>query len=278
MVLPSGAVLFATIVRRFATMHRKIIITAIAGVYYLCSAYALYIFGAEILLTSVVLFGIPAYFLARFSMAPTPVLVSVTLLGVSLAFVLEGVAHTSGLWYTVGVDELRIFSLVPFEALVAMVLQVLFLSLVYEALFDDGVYTSLSAYKRYNVFGGIMVGVLLAVFAYSLLDTVLVGSDIYMLLNGALLGVCFISLALYRAFTIQFLDRLVFFTGVAMIPLMVNLGISVVNVHKVFANYNEYAYTFLFLGEIIPLEEVVLALTIPFFVATIYEIYLDNTA
>ncbi len=259
-------------------MHRKLIITAVASVYYVLSSYALYLFGAEILLTSLVLFGIPAYALAKFSLAPTPVLVSIILLGTGLSLLLEATAHVYGLWYTVGVDELRIFSIVPIEALGAMVLQVLFLSLVYEALFDDGVYTTQSARKRYGVFSLLAIGVFFFIFIHSLINDRIFGSASYIWLNLSLLGACFISLAVYRVFTIQFLDRLVYFVGVAMIPLVINLGISVANVHKVFANYNEYAYTFSFMGEMVPLEEVILVMTIPFFVATMYEIYLDNNA
>ena len=259
------------------TLHRTLIISIVFCVYYVLAWYGLYVFGAEILLTSLVLFGVPAYALARFSSAPTSVLISVILLGASLALFLEGIAHVYGLWYTVGVDELRIFGLIPIEALVATTLQVVFLALVYESMFDDGVYTEQSSRTRMAAFGILLGTVAVLIALESVIDTRFMESP-YQWLISALLLSCFLSLVTYRSLTVRFLDRLIYFTMVAAIPLGINLMLAITNVHKVFANLNEYSYTYTLFASSVPLEELLLALTMPLLVATVYEIYLDDVA
>lgn len=259
------------------TSHRTLILSFVAFLYYALAWYGLYMFGAEILLTSLVLFGIPAYALARFSSAPTAVLISVILLGGSLAFLLESIAHTYGLWYTVGVDSARLFGLIPFEAVVATSLQVLFLALAYEAMFDDGVYTERSARLRFSAFVVLLATLTLFVALEAYIDTRFMESP-YQWLISALLLACFLSLMAYRSLTIRFLDRLVLFTMLAALPLSINLALAISNVHKVFANLHSYAYTYNLWGSALPLEELLLALTMPLLVATVYEIYLDDIA
>ncbi len=257
------------------TYHRTLVISVVAVLYYALAWYGLHAFGAEILLTALVLFGVPAYALARFSSAPSTVLVSVTLFGATLAFLMESIAHTYGLWYTIGVDATRMFGLVPVEAVAATTLQVLCLALLYEAMFDDGVYTMRSSHTRFVAFGVLAGTVALLVLFEAYLDTRLIDSPYQWLISCFVLA-CFLSLLAYRSLTVRFLDRLVYFTLAAAIPLSINLMLAVSNVHKVFANVHEYAYSYFLFSSTIPLEEFLLALTMPLLVATVYEIYLDD--
>jgi hypothetical protein len=60
------------------------------------------------------------------------------------------------------------------------------------------------------------------------------------------------------------------------LPLCANLILAVANNHKIFAYVNDYLFTFTIGGNLVPLEEIVLAFVMPFFVATFYELYLDD--
>ena len=56
----------------------------------------------------------------------------------------------------------------------------------------------------------------------------------------------------------------------------IGLWLSVTNVHKVFANSTAYLGEISLFGVVVPLEEVVLLFMLPLFVATVYELYLDD--
>jgi hypothetical protein len=48
------------------------------------------------------------------------------------------------------------------------------------------------------------------------------------------------------------------------------------NTQKLFAYEHDYLYSFRVFGNLVPIEEVVLMLILPMFVAVFYEIYLDD--
>ena len=91
------------------------------ALYYALGTYALYIFDAGLLISSLILFGIPALTLSHFTLAPPAVLVSIALLGSGVAVLFEGTAHIYGLWYSIGVNEARLFDLIPVEMLLATI-------------------------------------------------------------------------------------------------------------------------------------------------------------
>lgn len=259
-------------------MHRVLILILAGGLYYGVASYALISFNAGILFSALVLFGIPAYALARFSLAPTPVLLAVTLLGAALALLLESAAHIYGLWLSVGANETRLFSLVSIEMVIATILQVLFLVLLYETLFDDGRYSTLRSHKRWSLFGLFALAVvgLVAMHVY-VFDTWLF-NHAYLWLIGILLASGVSILIAHRRHIVLFLDRFVVFASVAALPLMVSLWVSVTNVHKVFALDSAYIHNLSIGSEAVPLEELLLAVVIPFLVAVVYEVYLDDQA
>jgi hypothetical protein len=257
-------------------MHRNVIIGVVGVVYYVLSCFALSIFEAGILSTALILFALPAYVLARYSEAPGNVIISVLTLGTGIAFILEGIAHIYGIWYAVGVDELRIFGLIPVEMLFASIIQTLFLCLLYELIFDDGVYTEKQPHVRFAAFGIFAVSVLALVGIHQYLLNGIFFTHSYVWILGILVASSLAALAVNRALTIRFFDRIALFTVVAFLPLCANLILAVVNNHKIFAYVNDYLYTFTIAGNSVPLEEIVLAFVMPFFVATFYELYLDD--
>jgi len=257
-------------------LHRKVLLLSIAGVYYALSAYALYAFNAGSLITTLVLFGLPAYLFARFSAVPFPVIVAVVTLGGGIAALLEGVAHIYGMWYSLGVDELRLFGLIPIEVLFSTIVQTLFLALLYELVFDDGVYTTSSARVRFTAFGIFSISVLALIALHHYLFKFIFLSHSYVWVLGIIVAATVAALAVHKALSLRFFDRLAGFTLIACIPLLINLVLSVTNTHKVFAHVNDYLYSFYLFGDVIPLEEVLLMLALPLFVATFYEMYLDD--
>ena len=80
-------------------MHRWIAIFSFAIVYYALAWYGLYVFDAGLVVTGLFLYGVPAFLLAHYSYAPTPVILSVACLGLGLGVILESTAHIYGLWY-----------------------------------------------------------------------------------------------------------------------------------------------------------------------------------
>ena len=257
-------------------MHRKLILLSILALYYALGTYALYVFDAGLLVSSLVLFGVPALALSHFTLAPPAVLVSITLLGAGIAILFEGIAHIYGLWYSIGITEARIFGLIPIEMLIGTTLQVVFLALLYEVFFDDGVYTPRSAWHRMTFFGVFGVGVLvLLAMHHFLLDGLFLPYS-YLWIIGSIIASALAALALHRDLNIAFFDKIIDFSLVASIPLGISLWISSINVHKVFAHTTEYLFSFSFYGQMVPIEEIVLLVALPFFVGTVYEMYLDD--
>lgn len=257
-------------------IHRRLVLLALSAVYYCLAIFALLIFEAQVLVSSVVLFGIPAYALARFSLAPLSVIAVVALVGAGVGVLLEALAHIYGLWYTAGVNVVKLFGIIPIEGVLAMTLQIVFLTLVYETMFDDGVYNLRSVHRRIGLFVGAGIGLVALAGVSIALRNVFFVESVYLWLLTALAFTCFVILYVYRAFSVQLLDRIILFTLIAIGPLLGALLIAVVNVQKVFAFTGEYVYSFSVLGETIPLEEVLLLLILPLLVATVYELYLDD--
>lgn len=257
-------------------MHRNVLLVAIGVLYYSLTTYGLLVFGSGLLTTSFFLFGLPAYALARYSAAPSAVLVSVMVFGAGMAVLLEGIAHIYGIWYTVGVDELRLFGIIPLEVIATSITQTLFLALLYELIFDDGEYSEAHISTRLTAFSifSLSVLILVGLHEYLFKDVFVSHSYIWMLIT--LVGSTLATLAITDSLSLRFFDRLVHFTLVASVPLLLALCVAVANTQKVFAYANDYLYTFSLFGTMVPVEEILLTLAIPLFVATFYEVYLDD--
>jgi hypothetical protein len=257
-------------------MHRYIVLCVVGALYYGLCAFGLSTFDIGSLGTALVLYGFPAYFLARYSAAPTSVLVSVVTFGLGLTLLLEGIAHAYGIWYAVGVEELRLFGLIPLEIVVIGILQTLFLALLYELIFDNGEYSESPARHRFLSFVVFTVGVLGLLALHTFVLEYLFFSNSYLWIVGILLMCSLATLATLRALSFAFWDKLLLFSAVSFVPLFTSLTIAVANTHKVFAHTGEYLYSFTLFGTTVPLEELLLMLALPVFIATFYELYLDD--
>ena len=258
------------------SMHRTILLTVTILLYYGLSTWALYLFNAGLLVTALVYYGLPALVLAQFTLAPTAVLLSVAFLGGGLSLLLQGVAHIYGLWYVPGVDTLRLFGLVPLEQVAATVLESIFLVLLYEVFFDDGQYTVRSAWHRmvFFVFFFVAVLVLLGLHQFILGGVFVNYSFVWVvgILVASVLGL----LAMHRSLSIRFFDRITDFAVVAAIPLGLALFVGIHSVSIVFGQNPQYLATVWYFGETVPIEMLALLFVVPFFIGTVYEVYLDD--
>ncbi len=257
-------------------VHRSLLVGAGIVMYYALAGYGLYLFDAGLLVTQLWLFALPALVLARLTMAPSAVLVSVGVFGLGLGVLLEGIAHIYGLWYTLGVTELRLFGALPFEALVALLAQSLFLVLLYEALFDDASYTVRSARERLAAFAVFAVGAIGLIALHAIVVQGWPLSYSYLWLIGIFVAAAFAALSVQKNVTVTLVDKLIDFSLVAALPLALSLWLAVVNVHKVFAHTNEYIGTLNLFGAVVPLEEIILLFALPLLLAVVYEVYLDD--
>ncbi len=257
---------------------RWILLVALAVGYYVPAWLGLFLIDAGIVATSVILFGIPAIMLARFSAAPPGVLISVAALGLGISIMLEGIAHIYGLWYTIGVEEWRLFGLVPLEVMIATILEVLFLVLLYELLFDDRSYQPLAARARFGAIAVFGVGFTLLLGLYQWLDFSLFFTHSFLAVLLIAFTCTIAALSIHHVYSVQFVDRLVYFTSVGMLPGLIALMLSLSNTHKVYANTPDYLFSFSLYNAYVPLEAVLLVVLLPFFVATAYELYLDDRA
>lgn len=257
-------------------MHRKIIMLFVAFLYYALAAVTLYNFDFGLIVTSIVLFGLPAFALAHYSSAPPAVVVSVMTFGAGIAILFEGIAHIYGIWYTIGVEEFRLFGLIPLEVIVTSTVQTLFLALLYELIFDDGQYSVSTARSRFISFGVFGIGALLLVALHEYVLKGVFFTHSYLWMLGILVASSLSILSVHKLLTLRFFDRLLAFSLFSYIPLLISLFLAVSNTHKVFAYTQDYLFTFTIFGNNVPIEELLLVAVLPLFVATMYELYLDD--
>ncbi len=258
--------------------HRNLVLFSVLLSYYVISLWTLMTFDAGLLVTAVVLYGVPSVALAHFSVAPLAMVLSVGTLGAGLAFILEGAAHLFGLWYSLGISELRVAGLVPLEMVVATTLQVLFFALLYEVLFDDGIYTKTSLKTRFTAFLVFLVSAIGLVLLHTVLLWGWYVEYAFVWLVAIFVAAAFAALMLYRKATVLLLDRLVDFAFIAVVPSGIGLWLAVHNVHKVYALTDGYIGEVLIFGQMLPVEEILLLFTLPFLTALLYELYLDDRA
>lgn len=259
-----------------ATMHRWIIISLITVLYYAIAWYGLALFDAGLVTTAAILFGFPSILFVRYTLAPAPVLIAVTVFGIGITLLLEGIAAMHGLWSVVGYDSARIFGIVQTEVLIASTMYILFLVLLYEFIFDDGVYTVRNARTRFGAIAVFAVGVLTLLYLHAHVFPGIYFNHAYLWVVAIFIGSSVAALGVYRAYSVQFFDRLLHFSCIGAVPSFIALSLAAHNQQKVFENMHEYLFTVSVFGSTIPFEELLLAFAIPFFVATIYELYLDD--
>lgn len=256
--------------------HRNLVVALMWFLYYGLAAYSLHVFEAGLLISNLVLFGLPALLLIHFTVAPSQVLVAATAFGFGLGVLLEGVAGLYGLWYNTSASSLQLFSVLAPETVLVLTLQVLFLVIIYEVLFDDIEYTLRRARERLAFFMVFAVAALGLITLHYLLAPTWQLSYSYLWVVGSLVFSALAVLSLHKRLSVRLFDKAIDFSLAAVLPLGLSLWLMLENGLKVFPAETDYLARIYFFGHTIPLEEVVLLFTLPFLVAIVYEMYLDD--
>jgi hypothetical protein len=200
----------------------------------------------------------------------------IVLLSVALTAFIQVFAYLNGLWYEIGPTHLRVFSLVPVEAFAASFVQILYFVVIYEYFFDDRASSqSVGKRKWHPVLIGTLTLTSLA-FAYLSLFSGIFFSYPYAILL-VLLGLLAISALAFAHRSWQRVLRKTALFALAALPLsLVYQFVLLENELRFFANLNEYLAVFSIFGHSIPLEELLLSLLIPYWVAMLYELYIDD--
>lgn len=256
-------------------MHRNVIFTFILIVYCIVATVGLTQFGAGLYASLLLLLGIPIITLIRYSAAPSPVIATVTLFGVGLSLLLEGAAYAYGLWYMPSAVDAALFGWLTFGMVVLTTLKALFLVLFYELLFDDGFYRVANARERLIEFGLFAVGAVLIIGVLNVMFNALDTSRAYYWLTIALLLSSVAMLLVRRALKLRLVNKIATFVGVAAIPMLCVEWLLVANDFKIVTT-SDNLVSLPFSGVALPLGEFLLALALPAFVITVYELYLDD--
>ncbi len=257
------------------TMHRNVIFTFSLLIYFVVVATGLNVFDVSIFTAAAILLGVPVYFLGRFSAAPPAMIATITGFAAGLALILEGAAHIYGLWFIEGVPALRLFSIVPVEIIFVTILKVLFLVLLYELLFDDGFYSERKARLRFVEFGVFALGAVVLLGIHKYLFSSMSYPTAYYWIVVTLLTSSVAMLSLKQTLTLRLFKKIAVFVAVAALPLLCFEVLSVANGYKTILTAI-HPVMIPFAGVSIPLGEILLAFSIPGFIATVYELYLDD--
>ena len=257
-------------------MHRNVVFTFGLIVYFVVVTIALTNFDVGLFTSAIILLGLPTFLLARFSAAPSVLLLAVTCFAVGMAFLLEGAAYAYGLWYTSSSVGVEIMGFLSLEIFLITLMKIIFLVLFYELLFDDGLYSLSKARNNFVEFGvfGISAAVLVGVI--SLLFDNFNDSNAYYWITIILLLSSLAMLSLRQALTLRLINKIVHFVGVAMIPMLCIELLIVSGGHKVIIPML-YTFSFPFTNTSLSIPDFLLAISIPAFVIVVYELYLDDS-
>lgn len=185
-------------------------------------------------------------------------------------------AYVNGIWFETSASELRLFGLVPVEALFAAFMHIFYFIVMYEYFFDDR--QTESVVKHRSVY----LITMLSVFAFALSYVYLFSSIILtnafawlVLMTFALIGFGVILLYHNRVLLIK---RLSLF-ALSVLPLsLLYEFVALANSYRFFANTNEYLYSLTVFGQALPLEELLFIAALPVAVALFYELFFDDEA
>ncbi len=257
-------------------MYARLLFVCFLTLYTLCTAFVLVWSDASFLVITALLLGGPLIVVwnrLHLQSHLIPLITTFTLLGTAL---MQLYAYKSGLWYELSPLSYSVFGGAPFEAYLFSVLHILYLILLYEYFFDDG----LSAKRtKISARGLSIVGIVYSLILGMLyLDpTVLVNYPFAFLL--AFISSLFALIILVnKTVPSAALFKKAGVFALSTFPLsLIYEWVMVENGIRIFANLNEYIGYVTWNRNIVPLEEVVLLLIIPFGVVMIYEMFIDDS-
>jgi hypothetical protein len=233
-------------------------------------------FGANILVTLFFLSVIPLVVLWRMERLESRLLLWLLLISFVGTVLFGATGYINGIWYELSPSGVRVFDLIPIEAFLASFIHWLYFIVVYEYFFDD----KESSSQKTNWFNQVVIAgsavVLGLGLTYVYLFSNLILTNAFALLVLALGGVAVVALALARSFVSSLLAKTALFS-LAVFPIsLIYEYVSLSNNIRFFANANEYIYSFTLWDQLVPLEELLFLLLLPFVMALVYELYADD--
>lgn len=257
-------------------MKNKWFFLLFLSLYTLCTALILVWAGASFLVITGVLFSAPIFVLwnrLQLQSHLVPLVATFTLLTTAM---IQIYAYKSGLWYELSPLALPVFGGAPFETYLFSVLHILYLILLYEYFFDDG-----HSVKRTKISarGLAMVGV-----GYAVIIGIIYTNPIILVSYPFAFLLAFISslfavvILVRQTMPTPALFKKAFLFALATLPLsLVYEWIMIENGIRLFANANEYLAYFEINRHVIPIEELLLVLIIPFGLVMLYEMFIDDS-
>jgi hypothetical protein len=230
---------------------------------------------ASFLLVTALLFGAPIFVLWNRLYLKShliPLLATFTLLGTALV---QLYAYKSGLWYELSPLALPVFGGAPLETYLFSVVHILYLVLLYEYFFDDGQSVKQTKVSARSLAG---LGVVYAVVLGALyLDPVLFVTYPFAFLLAFMSSLFALTILVRKTIPDLALFKKAGLFSLATFPLsIVNEWILIENDIRLFANTNEYLGYIEWNRNIIPYEELLLLLLIPFGLVVLYEMFIDD--
>jgi len=258
-------------------MHRNVIFTFGFIIYFMVMAFALLQFGFGIVSAAVLMLGVPIYTLAHYSAAPRAMIITVSCFAIGMGLLLEGLGHMYGLWSLASEAGTTLPGGLTLEVIIITAFKVLFLILFYELLFDDGEYSIAEARSRLAEFGLFTSGAIVLVSVFYIFYDRFSMAGTYYWLTIILLLSSVAMLTVQQVLTPRLINKILVFAAVAVIPMLCIEYLLLGSGHKVITTLLHPVNLPLFAGPI-PLGELLMAFSVPVFVSTIYELYLDDRA
>jgi hypothetical protein len=226
-------------------------------------------------ISMIVLLGVPLIVLASYErLRVAPVVVGTIIFGTGI-LLLDAVAHQTGSWYVLSPYSWRLFGLISIESMVFTTGLVWYYIVLYEYFFDDLASTELVTKQRQwlplyalPLGVGIALVAMLSVFVVTFAFAWLLGVLAAIVIGCAMIG------AQRSVFGIA--KRAGLF-ALAVLPISLVFEVcALVYDARFFAFPSDYLYYITIFGQVVPIEEFVLLLLVPFSVALLYELYLDD--
>lgn len=230
---------------------------------------------AGILMLTIMFWFVPAmwfWYQEQFSLRHIGAVVAAAIAG---AFFWEVAAYSNGIWYEIGSFDIRVFGMFPVEMFFWGFAYLFFILTGYEYFCDDKKTVALEWNKRtvrYALFVLTMIAVPLV---YAVTDFVYIPYAYLCLLSLTVLFTVLITI-FSKAHTWSVIQKAAVF-ALLTVPIFILLEyVAMVNVLWVFANPAQYLFTISFAGELVPIEEFMFGLFVPFCTVVIYELCLDD--
>lgn len=255
-------------------MNRRVIEYSALVTYSAVIGYLTVAFTWSMFLSLALLIIVPLIVLWYRESLHTKTVVWMALGSFALALLIGVFAYINGLWFETSPTEIRIFGLVPVEALFAGFLHILFYVVLYEYFFDDR--ETAAVIKHRSVYLIVTIAALALTVGYVYVFSSLLLTYAFAWLVAVVFAMFLFAVLLIHHDRKKLLTRMMRF-GVVVAPLsLVYEYVALNNNLRFFANSNEYVYSFVLFEQLVPLEELLFVLLLPLVIGLFYELFFDD--